>query len=131
MTTKTVNHSWATPDHLIKRYGKTWAELDFEINPKLSNYQFGNDPLNTIVGSLLICGKRVPLKYKQLVNSITSLDQYLADIHFNKPEKDEKIRIAVFNNIFYLKKHEITKLSQTITDSCETIMKSYKIGLYL
>ena len=128
---KTVNQSWATPDKLIKRYGKTWAELDFEINPSISNYAFKNNPLDTIVGTLVLDRKRIPLKYKQLVNSITAMEYYISEIHFNKPEKDEKLEVSIFNNTFYLKKHEITKLFQTITDSCDTIMKSYKLGLYL
>ena len=68
MIPKTVNQSWAIPKKLIDRYGKTWAEIDFEINPKLSNYMFRNDPLNTIVGTLVLCNKRISLKYKQLIN---------------------------------------------------------------
>jgi len=131
MTPKTINQSWAIPEKFIERYGKTWAEIDFEINPKLSNYMFRNDPLNTTVGTLLICGKRISLKYKQLINSTTVMDQYIADIFFNKPKKDETIAVSIFNNTLYLKKHEVTKLSETISDSCDTIMKSYKLGLYL
>ena len=131
MITRTINQSWAIPEKFIERYGKTWAELDFEINPKLSNYAFRNDPLNTVVGVLLICGKRIPLKYKQLVKSVTVIDQYISDLHFNKVKKDETVAVNLFNNTFYLKRHEITKLSETITDSCDTIMKSYRLGIYL
>jgi hypothetical protein len=131
MMTNTVNQSWAIPEKFINRYGKIWAELDFEINPKLSNYAFRNDPLNTIVGTLLICQKRIPLKYKQLVKSLNVIDQYISDIHFNKVNKTATTAVKVFNNTFYLKKHEITKLYETITDSCDTIMKSYQLGTYL
>ena len=131
MIVSTVNQSWAIPEKFAKRYGKIWAELDFEINPKLSNYSFRNDPLNTVVGTLLLCGKKIPLKYKQLVNGVTSMDNYLAEIQLNSVKKDETVTINIFNDIFYLKRHEITKLAQTISDSCDTIMKSYRLGLYL
>ena len=131
MIPKTVNQAWATPTKFIDRYGKTWADMDFEINPKLSNYSFKNDPMNTIVGSLLLCGKTIPVKYKQLITANTVMDHYLAEIQLNRLSKDETIEINLFNSVFYLKKHEVTKLSETIMDSCDTIMKSYKLGLYL
>ena len=131
MMTKTVNQSWATPNKFIERYGKTWAEIDFEINPKISNYSFRNDPMNSVVGTLLLCGKRISLKYKQLFTANTVMDHYLAEIQLNRPGKEETLEINLFNSVFYLKKHEISKLSQTISDSCDTIMKSYKLGLYL
>lgn len=131
MITKTVNQSWATPDNFKERYGRIWAELDFEINPKLSNYAFSNDPMNTIVGSLILDRKRISVKYKQLLGATTTMDQYVSDVFFNKPSKTETMEVTIFNNTFYLKKHEISKLAQTIHDSCDTIMKSYKLGLYL
>jgi len=59
------------------------------------------------------------------------MDNYLAEIQLNSVKKDETVSINIFNNTFYLKKHEIGRLAQTISDSCDTIMKSYRLGLYL
>jgi hypothetical protein len=131
MITKTINQSWAISDDFKERYGRIWSELDFEINPKLSNYAFSNDPMNTMVGSLILDRKRISVKYKQLLGATTTVDQYVTDVFFNKPSKNETMEVTIFNNTFYLKKHEIGKLAQTIHDSCDTIMKSYKLGLYL
>jgi hypothetical protein len=131
MITKTINQSWAIPDNFKERYGRIWSELDFEINPRLSNYAFNNDPMNTIVGTLILDKKRISVKYKQLLGAISTTQQYVSDVFFNKPAKEETMEITIFNNTFYLRKHEINKLAQTIQDSCDTIMKSYKLGLYL
>ena len=54
---KSVNKPWAISDKYRERYGKIWSEMDFEINPKISTYQFRNDPLNINVGDLKVCGK--------------------------------------------------------------------------
>ena len=87
--------------------------------------------MNTIVGSLILDRKRISVKYKQLLGATTTMSQYVSDVFFNKPSKTETMEVTIFNNTFYLKKHEIGKLAQTIQDSCDTIMKSYKLGLYL
>jgi hypothetical protein len=131
MITKTINQSWAIPDNFKKRYGRIWSELDFEINPNLSNYAFGNDPMNTIIGTLVIDRKRISVKYKQLIGALSTVDQYVTDIFFSKPSKTDVINITLFNTPLSLRKHEINKLANTIHDTYDTIMKSYKLGLYL
>jgi hypothetical protein len=131
MILKTVNQSWAISDEFKSRYGRVWSELDFEINPKLSNYAFRNDPMNTIVGTLILDRKRISVKYKQLLGAVSTMDHYAAELFFSKLSKTDTMEITIFNNTFQLRKHEINKLVETIRDSCETIMKSYKLGLYL
>ena len=98
-----VNQPWAISDKYKERYGKIWSEMDFEINNHISNYHFRNDPLNTDAGTLLVCGKKIPMKH-------------------------ERFAIEFGNNTLVLKKHEIGKLSETLQDSVETIMKSYQLG---
>ena len=66
MIIKTINQSWAIPESMINRYGKNWASIDFEINPKVSNYAFRNDPLNTTIGQVCLCNKRLDANLKQL-----------------------------------------------------------------
>jgi hypothetical protein len=131
MILKTVNQSWAISDEFKSRYGRVWSELDFEINPKLSNYAFRNDPMNTIVGTLILDRKRISVKYKQLLGAVSTMDHYASELFFSKLSKTDTMEITIFNNTFQLRKHEINKLVETIRDSCETIMKSYKLGLYL
>ena len=100
MITKTINQSWAIPDNFKERYGRIWSELDFEINPKLSNYAFGNDPMNTVIGTLVIDRKRISVKYKQLIGALSTVDQYVTDIFFSKPSKTDVIDITLFNTPF-------------------------------
>jgi len=131
MIVKTINQSWAIPNSMIERYGKNWATIDFEINPKLSNYLFRNDPLNITVGQICLCNKKLDASLKQLRSLKTMLEHTLVDIQLLHSDKSKEIEVMVLNKPFYLKSREITRLYETINDSIDTIQKSYKIGLYL
>jgi len=131
MIVKTINQSWAIPNSMIERYGKNWATIDFEINPKLSNYLFRNDPLNITVGQICLCNKKLDASLKQLRSLKTMLEHTLVDIQLLHSDKSKEIEVMILNKPFYLKSREITRLYETINDSIDTIQKSYKIGLYL
>ena len=131
MIVKSVNNSWAIPDSMVERYGKTWANIDFEVNPRLSNYALYNDPMNTIVGQLCLNGKKLDASMKQLRTLKTVLEHVLVDIKLLHGNTNGSIDVPVLNNTFYLKSREITRLYETIEDSINTINKSYKLGLYL
>lgn len=131
MIAKTINQSWAIPNSMIERYGKNWATIDFEINPKLSNYLFRNDPLNITVGQICLCNKKLDASLKQLRSLKTMLEHTLVDIQLLHSDKSKEVEVIVLNKPFYLKSREITRLYETINDSIDTIQKSYKIGLYL
>tara|TARA_Y100000389_G_scaffold128233_1_gene125628 strand:- start:771 stop:1163 length:393 start_codon:yes stop_codon:yes gene_type:complete len=128
---KSVNKPWAISDKYRNKYGVIWSDMDFEINPKISTYQFKNDPLNTNVGVLKICGKTIPMQYKQLLSAANITADSAKAVYFEKPEKWEKFAINVLNQELYLKKHEIGKLAETLEDTTEIISKSYELGLYL
>tara|TARA_R110002012_G_scaffold52060_1_gene133911 strand:+ start:1572 stop:1964 length:393 start_codon:yes stop_codon:yes gene_type:complete len=128
---KSVNKPWAISDKYRNKYGVIWSDMDFEINPKISTYQFKNDPLNTNVGVLKICGKTIPMQYKQLLSAANVTADSAKAVYFEKPEKWEKFAINVLNQELYLKKHEIGKLAETLEDTTEIISKSYELGLYL
>ena len=131
MIVKTINQSWAIPNSMIERYGRNWATIDFEINPKLSNYLFRNDPLNITVGQICLCNKKLDASLKQLRSLKTMLEHTLVDIQLLHSDKSKEVEVIVLNKPFYLKSREITRLYETINDSIDTIQKSYKIGLYL
>ena len=128
---KSVNKPWAISDKYRNKYGVIRSDMDFEINPKISTYQFKNDPLNTNVGVLKICGKTIPMQYKQLLSAANITADSAKAVYFEKPEKWEKFAINVLNQELYLKKHEIGKLAETLEDTTEIISKSYELGLYL
>lgn len=131
MNAKTINQSWNIPDSVRQRQGDIWADIDFEINPKFSTYSFKNDPLNTKVGRILVCGKKIIVTYKELLRANSSIEQQLVDIFFKKLSKEEQIEVSMLNNTLYLRKNELRRLSETLDDSITTIQRSYKIGLYL
>lgn len=131
MIVKSVNNPWAIPDSMVKRYGKTWANIDFEVNPRLSNYALYNDPMNTIVGQLCLNGKKLSASMKQLRTLKTVLEHVLIDIKLLHGNTNNSIDVSILNNTFYLKSREITRIYETIEDSINTINKSYKLGLYL
>ena len=125
-----INHPWGISDKFKKRYGKIWSEMDFEV-AKLSNYHFKNDPMNTIVGTVSLCGQQISMKYKHLISSANSIQEYAQAAYFEKADKDTKFAIEFANKTFILKKHEIGKLAQTLSDSLHTINVGYQIGSYL
>jgi len=131
MIVKSINNSWAIPDSMIARYGKTWANIDFEMNPRISNYAFSIDPFNTNVGQLCLNDKKLDANLKQLRTLKTILEHVLVDVKLLHGGSSNSIEVSVLNNTFYLKSREITRLYETVEDTLQTIMKSYKLGLYL
>ena len=130
-TNKSVNKPWGISDKHMNRYGKIWSELDFELDNAISSHQFRNDPLNTNIGNLKVCGKTIPMKYKHLISAVNIITEQSKAIYFEKPDKSEKFGINIGNHDFYLKKHEVGKLAETLEDTADIIMKTYKLGLYL
>ena len=127
---KTVNQSWAIPESMINRHGKTWAEIDFEINPKISNFAFRNDPLSLNIGKLCLCNKKLDTNLKQLKSLKTILEHVITDLKLLHGKK-KSIDVNILNRTFHLKPIEIYRLYETITDSIDIIQKSYRLGLYL
>ena len=125
-----INHPWAISEKFKNRYGNSWSEMDFKV-AKISNYNFRNDTLNTIVGTLHLCGQEISVKYKHLISAVNSAEEYATAVYFQRAEKDHKFSIDLLNKTFILKKHEIGKLSETLTDSLQTIQTGYQIGTYL
>jgi len=125
-----INHPWGISDKFKEKYGKIWAEMDFEV-AKISNYQFRNNPLDTVVGTLQLCGQSISVKYKQLISAANHMEDNAKAVYFQKANKDDKFAITLLNKPFILKKHEIGKLSQTLNDSLYTLQVGYQIGSYL
>ena len=129
--TNSVNKPWGISDKHVARYGKTWSNIDFELDAKISSFQFRNDPLNTPVGNLMIGGRTIPMNYKQLLYAVNIIVDQSKAIYFEKPTKLEKFGITIENQDFYLKKHEVGKLADTLEDTVDIINKTYQLGLYL
>jgi hypothetical protein len=127
-----INHPWAISDKYRHKYGTIWSDMDFKVNKKLTNHMFKMDPMNAMVGTLEICGKSIPLKYKHLISYNNIVAELTKSVYFEKDvSKHDKFAIPVGAHDFYLKKHEIGKLNETLRDSLSCIVKGYQIGLYL
>ncbi len=127
-----INQPWAISDKFRHKYGTIWSDMDFKVNEKLTNYMFKTDPMNTSVGTLEICGKSIPLKYKHLISYTNTISELAKALYFEKDiSKHDKFAIPIGAKEFYLKKHEIGKLNETLGDSLACIVKSYQLGLYL
>ena len=128
--TSSINQTCAISEKFRNKYGKIWAEMDFEV-AKIRNYHFKNDPMNTIVGTLYLCGQAISMKYKHLISCANNMEENAKAVYFEKANKEEKFAIDLMNKTFILKKHEIGRLSQTLSDSLQSINVGYSIGLYL
>lgn len=131
MITSTVNQAWNISDKVKEKQGEVWANIDFEINPKFSSYQYKNNPMETKVGRIFVCGKKIIVTYKELLRASAAIDQQVTDTFFLKVNKDDQLTIYMLSNKLYLKKHELGRLSETLEDSITTIQRSYRLGLYL
>ena len=128
--TSSINQPWAISEKHKSKYGRIWSEMDFEV-AEIRNYHFRNNPLDTKVGVLHLCGQTIELKYKQLISAANHMEENAKAVYFQRADKEDKFEISVMNKPFILKKHEIGKLSQTLSDSLYSIQVGYQIGTYL
>ena len=129
--TNSINQPWAISEKYINRYGETWANLDFIIESKISAENFKTDPMNCTIGYLNIFNQHIQMRYKDLIAYSKSVSTAAANVYASKPGKDETFPIDVKGRTLVLRKHEIGKLSQTLSDALDVAMRKYELGLYL
>lgn len=129
--THSINQPWAITDKFRKKYGDTWADLDFVFNDKISAEVFKEDPMNTEIGHLEIFNQKIKLRYKDLISLSKSMNEKYSKVVSEKPAKDYVYNVDIKSYSFSLCKHEIGRLSDTVTDALNTSIRSYELGLYL
>lgn len=129
--THSINQPWAVSDNFRKRYGNTWADLDFVFNNKISAEVFKEDPMNTEIGQLEIFNQKIILRYKDLIKLSKSLSEMYARVVSEKPSKDFAYTVEIKSFSFSLCKHEIGRLSETISEALTSTIRSYELGLYI
>lgn len=129
--TNSINQPWAISEKYINRYGETWANLDFIIEPKISAENFKTDPMNCTIGYLNIFNQHIQMRYKDLIAYSKSVSTAAANVYASKPGKNETFPIDVKGYTLVLRKHEIGKLSQTLSDALDITLRRYELGLYL
>lgn len=61
-----VNQTWSYDQKYVKRYGKLYGSIDFEINENVSQELFKKQPTKPVVGKLMIGGKTFDVTYQEL-----------------------------------------------------------------
>jgi hypothetical protein len=99
--THSINQPWAVSDNFRKRYGNTWADLDFVFNNKISAEVFKEDPMNTEIGQLEIFNQKIILRYKDLIKLSKSLSEMYARVVSEKPSKDFAYNVEIKSFSFH------------------------------
>jgi len=129
--TNSINQPWAISDKFRTRYGNTWADLDFIIEAKISAENFKTDPMNCTIGYLNIFNQQIKMYYKDLIAYSKSINTIAENVYANKPNKETTFPVEVKGRTLVLRKHELGKLAQTLSDALQISMRSYELGLYL
>jgi hypothetical protein len=129
--TNSINQPWAISDEFRTRYGNTWADLDFVVESKISAENFKTDPMNCTIGTLHIAGQKISMRYKDLISYAKQINTYTINMYASKPKKMDQFSIDIKGRTMSLAKHEVAKLSETLSDALDVSMRNYELGLYL
>lgn len=129
--TTSINHPWGISEKYKNRYGEIWTNLDFVFESKISAENFKTDPMNCLIGHLHIFNQKIAMRYKDLISYEKSVNTCTENVYSIKPTKEEVFPVDVKGQTMMLRKHELGKLSQTLSDALTIAMRSYELGLYL
>jgi hypothetical protein len=129
MTISSVNQPWAISDKIRNRYGNTWADIDFIFNEKISEEVFREDPMMTQIGVLEVAGAKIKFRYKDLISYSKSIAEQSSTYSRFGNETAFPVEIKTFT--VNLTPHEITRVSETLSDALITTTRAYELGLYL
>jgi len=127
---KSINHPWAVSDKYRNKYGDIWADLDFVFQEKISEDNFRTDPMNTNIGQLRIFNQKIDLLYKDIISYSKSI-KTLSDESYISGTKNDIYEVRIKSQTFTLKRHELSKLSETLNEAVSSTVRGYELGLYL
>ncbi len=127
--TNSINHPWGISQKMREKMGQTWADMDFEINPRLSTHNMREDLINQPVGILSLANMNIKMKYKELLSASKSLKKHV-NISY-KSTIEEKFPVDIQSHTFFLNKKEIERLEETINITTTVLVRKYELGLYL
>ena len=61
-----VNQTWAYDQKHVRKYGKLYGSIDFEVNENVSQKVFEDSKQKPVVGKLMIGGKTFDVTYQEL-----------------------------------------------------------------
>lgn len=127
---KSINQPWAVSDKYRGRYGDVWADLDFVFKEKISEDNFRTDPMNTIIGQLNVFNQRIEMLYKDIILYAKTI-KTLSEESYITGTKNDSYEVKIKSQIFTLKRHELSKLSDTLNEAVASSLRAYELGLYL
>jgi len=127
--TNSINHPWGISEKMREKMGTTWADMDFEINPRLSTHNMREDLINQPVGILSLANMNIKMKYKELLSASKSLKKHVNNSY--KSDIQEKFPVDIQSHTFLLNKKEIERLEETINITTTVLVRKYELGLYL
>ena len=127
---KSINHPWAVSDKYRSKYGDVWADLDFVFKEKISEDNFRTDPMNTIIGQLNVFNQRIEMLYKDIISYAKTV-KTLSDESYMTGTKNDIYEVRIKSQTFTLKRHELSKLADTLNEAVSSTVRAYELGLYL
>lgn len=127
---KSINQPWAISEKYQQRYGQVWSTMDFIFQEKISEQNFKTDPMNTVIGDLCIYNQKLSLTYKDIINYSKTV-QTVCDEAYVSGTKADVYDVRIKSQTFSLQRHELRKLSETLTESLIVSVRAYELGLYL
>jgi len=127
--TNSINHPWGISEKMRVKMGETWADMDFEINNRLSQHNMRENLMEQNVGNLYVSRFNFKMKYKDLLSFNKKLKRHVTNTY--KATIEEKFPIEIKSQVLLLNKKEIERLDETINITIKSIMRKYELGLYL
>jgi len=127
--TNSINHPWGISKKMREKMGDTWADMDFEINDRLSQHNMREAMYDQYVGNLYVANINFKLKYKDLISIGKHMRKYVSRSY--KSSIEEKFAIDIKSQTFFLNKKEIERLDETIHITTKSLTRKYELGLYL
>ncbi len=127
---KSINNPWAVSDKYREKYGDVWADLDFVFKEKISEDNFRMDPMNTAIGQLNVFNQKIDMLYKDIVSYAKTV-KTLSDESYITGTKNDSYEVRIKSQTFTLKRHELSKLSETLNEAATSTVRAYELGLYL
>ena len=83
-----INQTAAYDQKYVRRYGKLYGSIDFEINENVSGELFSKQPEKPVIGKLMIGGKTFDVTYQEL-------DQIARTMHAAKDVVNRKYKMGM------------------------------------